>query len=308
MIFTILFSIALAYGNCEVEGYDTGNSFHTVAVYEDDANRSKTSHISGFQFIDDYAFLANYTLEISSERGLGCENFSVKKIIGENDGKGDGLRISGCKRSAFEGELFLSEGTLMKKIKRDRSKLVLNEKEIFLVKEKIRQSGLLADIKIAETRGMQFANKTEEETLKKNMDRYKLTWATSFSVLGKKMNWYLFTAQAKFKLMVQKPISEGGGFDRPRDLEKFYEEPLPLVVYEYDNTMHYFGNGLHGECELNYRIQSMTTEVNSEMPYTMPSSVYELPGVVDKLIIHLGAGAVYLWNVNTKVFKVISGG
>jgi len=239
---------------------------------------------------------------------LDCPSFSVKKIEDPESQRSSVLRISGCSRSALEGELFVYKGELTKKFQTESSPLKLDEKEVAKIKDKIQKSGLLVDVKISNEEGMTFINETEEQDLRSNMSRYKLTWSTSFSVLGKKMNWYLFTAQAKFKLMVQKPIAEGGEYDRPRDLEKIYEEPLPLVVYEYDDVVHYFGNGLHGGCEVFYRAYARTSKINSQMPSSLPSHIYELPGVLDHLIIRLSSGPIYLWNVKTKEFKVISGG
>lgn len=306
IIFVLFLQSVLA--NCEM-GFWDGNNFHTVATYADRTENNRT--IDKFEFIDGFAFLfkRSAAMDISGVKGINCPDLKTKHSVGDIEDRTI-LRLSGCSKSELGNDLLVYQGNLTKMSKTITFELKLTDEMIKQLKHRIQQSGLLTNIKVKDS--IQLVAKDEAHDLQKSMSEYKLDKAISFDVLGKKVNWYLFSAVGKFKLMaLDKNVIKGG--ERTK-VETFYDDPLPLVVYEYDNKLSYFGNGLHGGCELYYRAEVSNHKIDSFVPYYLPSGIYEIFGATKEVMVRVvwsqgsaGKAFDYLWNIETNTFKVISG-
>ena len=314
------------FANCELGG--GGNDFHTIATYAASSEHSKS--LSSPLILDGHGFLfdSSAQIEVQGVKGINCPNFS-QKYVGAEKSVRSYLRLSGCDESALKSSFMLYKGYLTKINRVVGEKIKPNDDEIKRVKTKIHQSGLLGNIHIANvlapdtgTQSLELVSGESKHVLTENMDGYDFTDSVSFTFFGKKMNWYLFTAKARYRLLTLGPVKfvRYGVFERKRDKEVFYDEPLPLVVYEYDDKMNYFGNGIHGTCEMDRRVrwhdivEDYTEDeikgqnFNKDLPAPLPHSAFEIYGVTDEIMLGISRenqSAAYLWNLSSGGFRVL---
>lgn len=298
-VFVILLSFN-SIANCELENFS--KDFHSIALREVTFQRwfsFKTKKTSNAYLLLDW----NLNLPNPKQvKGGDCSEIKTKSYD-LSGAERNLLKIEGCSDEIFkDGRLIYFQNNLYvpKFMKFDDKKLTPHE-ELKLI-ERWNTEGIFKkvylDVELVD------ASSFDSKKMKLRIDRIK-----TLKFNDKSLTWYLLNFDIKFKMIV-KPSwrqSEEEKISNPQVVEdKILEDTVPLIIVEYNEKSHYFGNGFYGECAL-YKMGYGESH-NESFPSLVPNEIIYIEDL--KKIVGLtysrAWGPSYMLNLDDMSFFVES--
>lgn len=308
----------MAFANCEFAS--TLVDFHTIAGY------GKSTDFAKFNFVDDDAFIsAPLVKSVNTVVGASCEKINSKYFEGDKPVR-NVLKISGCNKDTLsKGDFALHKNALYKLTEVSGTDLSLSKEQAIELVKRFINSKIIDLVKYdTPTDAVGNLRKNSQASLASN--KIEVKQARSFTVNGKEIIWYALEATIKYSRQSEQGTTEYVSDATPakhahlfqdttmpmkavttyKTITENFEETLPISIYQFDEKIHFFGNGLSNECghEEVEEAKSENRKVQFKLPYFIPDKLF----ILNNEILILSSKSLswsYEWILKTGEFSVI---